>query len=208
MGSLSAGRDRLRAVGRRKRFAPGDRLLGAGDPSEEVMLVESGLTKVVLLTPDSGPTVAGLVGPGELIGESGVIHGAPRSASIEALTEVHVVLVAASVFLRLRATVPDIGELVDETWREQRRRADLHRVNAARDVPTRVHETLRHWALRFGSHTREGLLLRGPSQHDLALAVGASRQHVDSALSRLRAEGVLKTDRRQFLFLGEIHRSP
>ncbi|WP_156756412.1 Crp/Fnr family transcriptional regulator [Actinokineospora pegani] len=208
MGSPSAGRARLRAEGRPWRFAPGDRLLSTGDPSDEVMLIETGLTKVVLLTPDSGPTVAGLVGPGELIGEAGVIHGAPRSATIEALTVVHVVRVAASVFLRLRATVPDIGELVDETWREQRGRADLHRVNAARDVHTRVRETLRHWALSFGDRTSEGLLLRGPSQHDLALAVGASHERVESALSGLRDEGVLKTSRRRFLFLGEIHRSP
>jgi len=197
--TAESGRARLRSVGREVPFRRGDLLLSAGAPSTDVLLVESGLTKVVLHAhDDDATTVVGLVGPGELLGESGVITRAPRSATIVALTQVRAVRVAATAFLRLRADDAGVRELLDQTWRLRHERSDLRQVLVTRPVRARVELALLAWARRFGTATDRGLVLRGLSQQDLAMAVAASEQHVAAALAGLREDRLVETGRLRF----------
>ncbi|OLR95434.1 Crp/Fnr family transcriptional regulator [Actinokineospora bangkokensis] len=195
MPTADAGRARLRAAGQPVPFNRGAYLLHTGDPSTHVLLLAVGLAKVFLLTPDGDTAFLGLVGPGELIGEAGVLNNAPRSATIQVLDRVVAHLVPAPAFRHLRATDPDVHALVDATWGAQRRRADHARLTATRDVTTRLHSYLREWATSFGTPSEQGLLVRGISQRDMSTAVAASEKHVETALARLRDRGVVETGR-------------
>ena len=82
----------------RRQFAAGEILLREGDPSEEVVLVEAGRVEVLRTVGGDG-ILLGTAGPGEFIGEMGVLEGRARSATVRAVSEVTAELVAREAFL-------------------------------------------------------------------------------------------------------------
>ncbi len=186
---VEAARDALRAAGRPRPFAAGARLITAGSVSDEVLLVEGGAIKIVLADPDGAETLAGVYGPGALVGESGVMRGRPRSAHVVALTAGRAVHVAGSTFRRLVDENAAVRHLVDRTADDRRQLRQTH------DVLTRVGTVLLSWARTVGVPTASGVLVHGLSQRDIAQAVVASEKSVEAALGALRAAGVLTTSR-------------
>ncbi|MEU4802608.1 Crp/Fnr family transcriptional regulator [Actinosynnema sp. NPDC023587] len=191
------GRAEIRSAGRLAPFHKGDRLITAGTRSDEVLLVDLGLLKALLPGPGVEPLV-GLLGPGDLMGEIGVINGRPRSAHVIALCEGRAVHLAASTFLRLRARSEDVRALVDQTSLKRQHDADDRLLAHTRDVPLRVAAVLLKWVTERGHRTEAGLRLDGLSQRDLADAVAASEKSVETALGGLRARGLLRTARMSF----------
>lgn len=196
--SADRGREALRAAGRAVPFHRNDRLIVAGTESTEVLLVEAGLIKAVLPDRDGFDTVAGIYGPGDLLGEMGVVGRRPRSAHIIALSSGRAVHVSAHVFRRLQGEGSDVRELLDETWRKRQKYADDRQLAQARDVSTRVAMALLGWARAFGRATEHGLQVRGLSQRDIAQAVCASEKTVEAALRELRSAGLLITQRLRY----------
>ncbi|WP_162185658.1 Crp/Fnr family transcriptional regulator [Lentzea aerocolonigenes] len=189
------GRAALRAGRRPRPFRRGEHLITAGTPSDEVLLIESGLVKVVLPTGAAREPITGLYGPGDLLGEIGVTSGAPRSAHVIALVAGAAWHVAGSQFLVLRDENPAVRRLVDETWRKRQRNADENQLRQMRAGATRVAMCLLSWASEFGTEIDAGLELRGVSQQDLAHAVAMSVKTIEPFLHVLRARGLLKTSR-------------
>ncbi|WNV83404.1 Crp/Fnr family transcriptional regulator [Umezawaea sp. Da 62-37] len=192
---VEVGRDALRAAGRAAPFDAGARLIRAGEVSDEVLLVEAGAIKVVLAGADGTETLAGVCGPGELVGESGVIGRRPRSAHVIALTAGRATHIAGSAFQRLVDANAAVRHLVDKTLDDRRQVADDRQLRQAHDVLTRVGTVLLAWARSVGTPTTSGLLVHGLSQRDIAQAVTASEKSVEAALGTLRAAGVLTTRR-------------
>lgn len=180
-------------------FQRGDRLITAGADSDEVLLVESGLVKVVLLARDGTESIVGLLGRGTLLGEAGVMGCQPRGAHIVALVAGRAVHLAGSTFLRLCNEDEGVRGLVDHTWRKRQQDADYRQLTQTRDVSTRVAMYLLRWARDLGGKSNGGLLLRGPSQRDIAQAISASEKSVEAALALLRGAGLLKTSRLTYL---------
>ncbi len=189
----------MRAAGALRPFPAGRHLINAGEHSDEVLLLDSGLVKVVLPTEREREPITGLFGRGDLLGELGVTGGAPRSAHVIALVAGSAWHVAGSRFVALRAANPDVQCLVDHTWRERQRNADELQLSLVCPVPARVAMCLLRWALAFGEEVDGGLELRGVSQDELSQAVSASVQHVQETLKTLRANGLLQTSRLRFL---------
>lgn len=185
----------LRAGRRPRPFRRGEHLITAGTPSEEVLLLESGLVKVVLPTSDAREPITGLYGPGDLLGEMGVTSGAPRSAHVIALVAGTALHVAGSRFLALRDDDQDVWRLVDETWRKRQRNADENQLRQMCTGAPRVAMCLLSWAREFGIEVGRGLELRGVSQQDLAHAVAMSVKTIEPLLRTLRDRGLLVTGR-------------
>ncbi|MDX8056378.1 Crp/Fnr family transcriptional regulator [Lentzea sp. BCCO 10_0798] len=192
------GRAVLR-VGRRPRsFRRGEHLITAGTPSDEVLLLESGLVKVVLPTGGARDPITGLYGAGSLLGEIGVTSGAPRSAHVIALVAGAAWHVAGSRFLALRDD-RGVQRLIEETWRERQRNADENLRRQMRSGAARVAMCLLTWAREFGTGTESGLELRGVSQQDVAHAVAMSVKTIEPFLHALREQGLLRTSRLRFV---------
>lgn len=189
------GRAALRAGRRPRPFRRGEHLITAGTPSDEVLLLESGLVKVVLPTGEAREPITGLYGPGALLGEIGVTSGAPRSAHVIALVAGAAWHVAGSHFLALRDDDPAVRLLVDETWRKRQRNADENQMRQMRTGAARVAMCLLTWAREFGTEIGPELELRGVSQQDLAHAVAMSVKTIEPFLHALRERGLLRTSR-------------
>jgi CRP-like cAMP-binding protein len=68
----------------RRVFAPGEMLVVQGAPAPCAYLVEDGQVAVVVRQPGGGGTPVGTIGAGELVGEVGLVHDGPRTASVVA----------------------------------------------------------------------------------------------------------------------------
>jgi hypothetical protein len=66
-----------------REFSPGEVIYRAGDPSDELLYVTRGGADV-WVERDGAPRKVGEVGPGQTIGELGVLTRAPRSANVAA----------------------------------------------------------------------------------------------------------------------------
>lgn len=203
-GCWRGGWQRLRESGRTAGFTRGEYLLVAGNPSDEVLLLEAGVAKVVLPARDGSESVLGFLGAPDLIGERGVMSCQPRSAHVVALTTGRIVHVAARTFLRLRSEHVDVLDLVDRTLLRSQERADARQLAAVLNVTARVAVSLLQWAGDFGQQTEDGLLMRGISQRDIAQALTASEKSVEVALRALRSAALLETGRLSYLITNPV----
>ena len=67
-----------------RRVAGGSRLLSAGDAAEEAYVVAEGRLRVSMRIPGVGEEALAFLGPGEVVGEMGLVDDAPRSADVSA----------------------------------------------------------------------------------------------------------------------------
>lgn len=81
-----------------RQFAAGEIVLREGDPSDSVVLVQAGRVEVLRTVGDEG-VLLGAAGPGEFIGEMGVLEGRARSATVRAASAVTVELIGREGFL-------------------------------------------------------------------------------------------------------------
>ena len=87
-------------------FAPGDRILTAGDPSHEMWLIVRGRCSVYLHHGTAQEMRIAGVSPGTTVGEMGFLDGSPRSATVVAETSVHALCMSRAAFAALGAEAP------------------------------------------------------------------------------------------------------
>ncbi|MEM7025233.1 MAG: cyclic nucleotide-binding domain-containing protein [Pseudomonadota bacterium] len=91
-----------------KRFDPEAILFQQGDPSDHVILILSGSAEVLRQAGDDA-IVLGTVGPGEFVGEMGVLEGRARSATVRAADPVEAELIDRDSFLERVSVEPDLA---------------------------------------------------------------------------------------------------
>jgi CRP-like cAMP-binding protein len=82
----------------------GKRLATAGDTGRELFIIVSGQARVSL---PRGRTVR--LGPGEFFGEMSLVDGGPRSASVEAVTPMRLLVVGRREFWELLNEAPPLN---------------------------------------------------------------------------------------------------
>ena len=92
----------LARASRRVDLEPGEVLLEEGSPPDAMYVVTSGDLEVTRRATGT-PLLLNVVGPGDLIGELGVAHGRPRSATVRARTAARVQRIGASALDKLLA---------------------------------------------------------------------------------------------------------
>lgn len=185
----------LRSRGVTRRYARGAVLCRERQASDAVFLVQAGRVKVSYLAPEGREVVLALRGPGDVIGELGVLDGGPRSATVTALDDVEAVVVPAARYRDLVASDPELSFRLLRLVIDRLRDADRMLVeHGAYDASRRVAIRLLELAERFGERRADHLTVR-LSQDDLAAWSGASREAVNKALRSLREDGVVSTGR-------------
>lgn len=102
--------ERLVENGRDRVFEVGQTLMHQGDPADCIYVILSGRLRVERANqPDQPAVVLAELGPGEVVGEMGVLDHTPRSATVVALERVEVLEVAASAVNDLLAEFPEFA---------------------------------------------------------------------------------------------------
>jgi CRP/FNR family cyclic AMP-dependent transcriptional regulator len=190
--------DALAGRGAARQCREGQVLFVEGEPSGGVVLLRSGLVKVVRTTTAGREVLLALRGPGDLLGEQSALDEGPRSATAVCASPTEAVVVPPAAF---RAVLLERPALVLQIAAELSRRlrdADGKRSeHGSADVAARVAGRLTELADRFGEQQPDGVRIALPlSQEELAGWTGASREAVAAALRVLRSRGWVSTGRR------------
>ena len=188
---------RLRALGVERRAGAGSRLFHEGEHSTVVFALTSGHVKVVRTSQDGRETVLGFRGPGDLLGEVGVVTGRARSATALALTAVTALAVPAPAFLDFLRSAPQAGFALVRMLSTRLADADTARAEyGGSDVGARLARRLLELAGPDPGAVADGVRLGLPlTQEELAAWIGCSREAVARALAELRRDGVVRSGR-------------
>jgi CRP-like cAMP-binding protein len=88
---------------------PGVPLFSQGDQPDAMYVIESGSARVLMTFPETEtPIEVGLLGPGQLFGELGVLDGTPRVAAVVSAEEATFLRLDAQTFDELRDAFPEL----------------------------------------------------------------------------------------------------
>ena len=106
-----AGAQQLLGSGEIRELATGEALFVEGEPSEFAAVLLQGDLQI-FVERDGKELVLSLIQPGVLIGELGVLCGAPRSASVRAATDASLLVFSPSAFRRLLLSDASLSQRV------------------------------------------------------------------------------------------------
>lgn len=190
--------DALRAIGRTRRYASGERLFHEREPGDAVLVLQSGRVKLSSITDGGREALLGIREPGELIGEMSAIDEAPRSATATAMEPVEVLALSSRAFTAYLERTPGVALILVRVLNRRLRDADRKRTEfLAQDTVGRVCSRLVELADRFGQSGADGTHIDlAITQEDLAGWTGSSREAAIRALRTLRELGWIETRRR------------
>jgi CRP/FNR family cyclic AMP-dependent transcriptional regulator len=190
--------ERLRELGRRRRWPAGATLFNEGDRARSVIVLLGGRVKVYSLTDQGTEIVLAVRGPGALLGEMSMLDDAPRAASVVALEPLEGLEVRTSAFALFLNEHPNAAAQMVQTIVARLRDADRKRVEfGAHDTQGRVALRLVELAERYGVSAGNGIRIALPfTQEELAGWIGSSRESVAKALRTLRDGGMIETHRK------------
>jgi CRP-like cAMP-binding protein len=107
------GREFVLSSARRLRFGRGETILSQGSASASLLIIESGRVSIHLLTSDSENVILGVMGPGEVLGEMGLLMPTrERTASVRAVDEVTIRALRRESFEELRRSHPSVSDFL------------------------------------------------------------------------------------------------
>lgn len=186
----------------RRRVYPGNSvLLAQGESPECVIVLIDGLVKVVQSNECGDELILMLRGPGEVLGEMGVLLGRPRSATVTAVRRCITSVMPAHAFrgyVERHGLVPVIYQLtVDRLNRHERLRADLLRLSPAGRVARVVSDISDEVGCPQGPNGVRVEL--GMVRPELAAMASMSRSSAHTALRDLQAAGIVTLGRRRLI---------
>ena len=101
----------------------GEALFEEGDDGEAAYLVATGRLRAVRTAPDGRPEVIGDIGRSELVGEGALVDGQPRTASVHAVRDSHLIRFSRGAYEELLDRYPRVGLEVAKMALARTRRA-------------------------------------------------------------------------------------
>ena len=92
----------------------GRTLINEGDPAENLFAVRTGKFEVLRRGPDGRQARVAVLGPGSLLGEMGVLSGAPRAATVRAIENASVFTISRSDLRWLMGQSTEFAEQVNQ----------------------------------------------------------------------------------------------
>ncbi|MDI2132007.1 Crp/Fnr family transcriptional regulator [Yinghuangia seranimata] len=187
-------RGRLLSLGTPRAYTHDETVIRENDRTAFVVLLMEGWATVSVST-ERGRLILALRGAGEMVGDIAAVDHGPRSATVTALGPLTSRIVPADRFRSFLAANPHANMLVMRQLAARLRSSDgERRTLASLTVLQRVAARLAELAEHTGVPDRAGTRVELPfPQHELAAAVGCTREAVAKALRLLREQGVVRT---------------
>jgi len=184
----------LVSVARRRRFERGEVVFHRDDPADSLHLIVSGRFAVRVMTPFGDTVWIAIRGQGEHFGEMALVDEARRSATVSALEAAESFAVYKPDFDRLRASHPEIDQLLIALLaREVRMMND--RLLEALYLPAEPRLLRRLLELYAVYRAEDGTASIPLTQEELAEFAGASRATVNRVLGDEQQRGTLELQR-------------
>jgi len=189
----------LAALGVTRRFPPRTILMLQREPADRVMSILSGRVKASRTEADGREVLLSIRDPGDVLGELGLVDGAPRVATVTTLEAVEALVLPTGAFRTYLETTPRVAvALLEVVTRRFRETTELRSQLAAADTLGRIAARIVELCERYGREHAGGTEVALPiSQEDLAAWAGASRTGTTQALQTMRELGWIATERRR-----------
>ncbi len=176
----------------------GEILFYEKEPSNDMYIVLEGKVRASLFDEHGNELVLAELGPGEFIGEMGIIDQLPRSATVLAEENTRLAALRRDVFLRIIKENPDIAlNVIKALVARLRRTDDMVEALAFRNVESRIVKFLVETGREKGLKEEGRYKVRKMTHRELASRVGSSREAVTKALKTLIFKKVIE-DRGNF----------
>ncbi|HXW77381.1 MAG TPA: Crp/Fnr family transcriptional regulator [Candidatus Eremiobacteraceae bacterium] len=176
-----------------RRYAKHAVLVYEGDPGDALFIVISGNVAVTRVSNDGKETILSILKEGDFFGEMGVLDASPRSATIKALRDAEVAILARKDFLDLLGRNPHMClSLVGALSARLRATNQAIQANAYQDIRTRLASLLLNLERNFGEKVDGGtrLSLRLTNQ-EMANMIGTTRETVNRMLNKFWDEKLI-----------------
>lgn len=107
-----------------KQLQPGDVLFDEGDVTELAYIVKKGSLRAYSRSPDGDTVTFGEIQAGEFVGEMGHFNHEPRSATVEAITDVELIAIPHSSLDNVIFTRPSWAKALVKTLSQRLKRAN------------------------------------------------------------------------------------
>jgi CRP-like cAMP-binding protein len=183
------------ALARRRRFLRGEIVVHRDDPADTMHLVHSGCLAIRVLTPVGDMATLGLVGPGDAVGEMGLLRSERmRTATIQALAPTETYSLNRQTFDKLRRDHPAVDALLVQILADRVAELTARLVDALyTPAPRRVANLIAALAETYSDGS--GAATIPLTQEDLASLAGTSRLTVSRVLRGMRERDRIEVSR-------------
>jgi len=179
----------VQAVTRRS-VPRGAMLMGEGDATDSLYIVISGRLKVMMGDADGKEVILALLGPGEIVGEMGLIDDSPRSATVISIEPSELLAISKREFHKCLAENFDMVMGVMKGLVRRLREADRKIGSLALlDVYGRVARLLIDMAENVNG---QRIVTKRLPKQDIAKMIGASREMVSRVMKDLQIGGYIE----------------
>jgi CRP/FNR family transcriptional regulator, cyclic AMP receptor protein len=190
----------LAHLGMLREYPSGATLCLEGDPATHVFILRAGWVKILATTTDGHKLVLALRGADDIVGEIAGETTGRRNATIQAIDDVHALIVRYDRFDSFLDANPGAGHayrrVVMQKWNDT---DAMLRRRAGTTGTQRLAALLLELAERHGRPANGAIYLLTPSlsQEELASLAGTSRATVTRAFGSWRKRGLIRTGQRR-----------
>jgi CRP/FNR family transcriptional regulator, cyclic AMP receptor protein len=199
----SNGQHALASLGYVKKYRPGATLCVEGEPATHIFVLLNGWVKILSVTENGHEIIVALRGDGDLVGETAGEIAGRRSATMQALGAVEVLIVGYDRFSSFLDTHPEAARAYRRTIVRRLLSADTTlRQRTATTGAQRLAGLLLDLVARHGTPAGDAIEMMLPlSQEELASLAGTSRATVTRALNNWRRRGLIITGQRRITLI-------
>jgi CRP-like cAMP-binding protein len=187
----------LAMISKQRSYDRGQYLWYQGDSGDRLVVICSGIVKVVFTSRQGDEIVLVTLGRYESLGELAILDDSPRSASVIAVEPATVLMLPRTAVLKLMATHPSVlDSVLRSLGRLVRRLTEQNGDLAFLDLGGRLAKLLLGLAESHSHDDARVVLDVGLSQSDIAAMVGATRPAVNRILQLFASRGLISMDGR------------
>lgn len=193
----------LAARARTRTCGADETIFSKGDPTTGMMAVISGRVQIRALSEDGKQLVLNTMGPGEMLGEIGVIDGGERTADAVAAEPTELLTIDRGSFLDVVTRNPEFCQSL-MTLLCSRIRATSEQAEdlALLDLRERLAKKLVDLAGEDSSEPGKDAVLH-LAQHELGAMMGTSREAINKHLGAWAKEGLISLKRNEIVIRDE-----
>ena len=180
----------------RRSYAKNEAIFWEGDPAEWLVIVVQGRVKMVKHSESGRETILTTFGPGQIVGEVGLLIGDAYPASAQAIEPSVTVSLRRAEYIDLVRTHPDLAwALLQELGRRLQSAHETIRSLAVEKVERRVARVLLRLASTAGERTAEGAVrITVPlSRQEIADMAGTVLETAIRTVSKFQKQGLVDT---------------
>lgn len=168
--------------------------INQGETSNAIYLINSGSARIYRVTEDGEEVTLAVAGVGDVIGEMALLSAVPRSAYVQALTDITVFSLSGADFIKILREYPEIAITLLSSLAHKVRKADQQ----VEDVLTKKLIERTWLTLQMLSRYFENGEIR-LSHEELSAIIGATRSKVSNALAVLEKEDKIEINHRKIV---------